>query len=493
MLTVSKNSAVSPAMKDKLLAYAAKFNAADEEIYIQDIDNAHAAEWMLWNIPLIDIPDKTLEETYYFRYWTLRKHQKTTADGVLMSEFLPPVPWAGKHNMIIAAVGHHVSEAKWLRCGKAWLTEYLSFWLHEPANTYLYSTWLPASVLELCRHHGDWGFAVRNLDKMIRYWETTAREHKTPSGLFWSIDGNDAMEFSISGTGTDGKAQKGIRPTLNAYMAASARAIAETAEIAGREDTAREYREKYETVRGLLNEYLWDGDFYKAIHPAPDGTPDVHALPAERSARELIGYIPWCFDLPPAGRESAFRYLLSEKGFDAPYGLTTAERAHPRFLYESAHECMWNGYVWPFATAQTLTAVIRLMETCGETVVTGGDFYRMLKTYAAGHKRTLPDGTQVPWIDEKRHPLRDEWTCRDMLASWGWRPEKGGRERGKDYNHSTFCDLLLRGVLGLRAEDGVLTAAPRVPADWESFTVENLWCGDECHAVSYKKEQKNGV
>jgi len=493
VLTVSKNTAVSPAMRDKLMTYAEKFNAADEELYIQDVDNAHAARWMLENIPLIDIPDKTLEEAFYFRYWTLRKHQKTTADGVLMSEFLPPVPWAGAHNMIIAAVGHHVSEAKWLKCGKAWLEDYLSFWLNEPANTYRYSTWLPASVAELCRHHGDWTFAVRNLDKMIRYWETTARKHKTPSGLFWSVDGNDAMEFSISGTGTDGKAQPGVRPTLNAYMAAGARAIAETAERAGRADIAREYREKYETVRDLLNRYLWDGDFYKAVHPTPSDTPDVHALPKECCVRELIGYIPWCFALPPAGRESAFAYLKSESGFDAPFGLTTAERAHPRFLYESDHECLWNGYVWPFATAQTLTAVICLFENYEQSVITESDFYRMLKTYAAGHKRMLPDGTAVPWIDEERHPLRDEWTCRQILEAWGWRPEKGGRERGKDYNHSTFCDLLLRGLLGIRAENGDVSVTPRVPASWDSFTVENLWCGGECRTVSYKKEQENGI
>jgi len=28
--------------------------------------------------------------------------------------------------------------------------------------------------------------------------------------------------------------------------------------------------------------------------------------------------------------------------------------------------------------------------------------------------------------------------------------DKGGVERGKDYNHSTFCDLIITGLVGLR-------------------------------------------
>ena len=26
--------------------------------------------------------------------------------------------------------------------------------------------------------------------------------------------------------------------------------------------------------------------------------------------------------------------------------------------------------------------------------------------------------------------------------------DKGGKERGKDYNHSTFCDLIINGLIG---------------------------------------------
>ena len=56
--------------------YIDKFNNKDVELYQQFISNAGAKTFILNNVPLIDIPDKDIEETYYFRWWTYRKHIK---------------------------------------------------------------------------------------------------------------------------------------------------------------------------------------------------------------------------------------------------------------------------------------------------------------------------------------------------------------------------------------------------------------------------------
>ena len=61
-------------METILKKYIEKFNNNDEEIYKQDIDNLNAEIWLSENIPLIDIPDKSIEEIYYFRWWVFRKH-----------------------------------------------------------------------------------------------------------------------------------------------------------------------------------------------------------------------------------------------------------------------------------------------------------------------------------------------------------------------------------------------------------------------------------
>lgn len=50
--------------------YIDNFNKNDVELYQQYINNADAKKFLLDNVPLIEIPDKDIEETYYFRWWT---------------------------------------------------------------------------------------------------------------------------------------------------------------------------------------------------------------------------------------------------------------------------------------------------------------------------------------------------------------------------------------------------------------------------------------
>ena len=177
-----------------------------------------AEGWLSENIPLIDIPDKLLEEIYYFRWWVFRKHIKSTPDGLVITEFLPTVYWGGTHNTIIAAAGHHISEARWLKCGKRIIEDYLKLWFEEKSKTYHYSSWIIYSLYEYCMRTGDFSFGIDNLSLLMKYYDKIEAEHMTKCGLMWSIDNADAMECSISGKNNP----KGIRPTLNSYMSANA-------------------------------------------------------------------------------------------------------------------------------------------------------------------------------------------------------------------------------------------------------------------------------
>src|SRR5712692_1348972 len=95
--------------------YDDSFNERDQELYLQAIPNARAWPFLSANIPLFECPDPDLERTYYFRWWTYRKHIKETPEGFVLTEFLPKVPWAGKYNTIDCAAGHHFYEGRWLR------------------------------------------------------------------------------------------------------------------------------------------------------------------------------------------------------------------------------------------------------------------------------------------------------------------------------------------------------------------------------------------
>ena len=54
--------------------------------------------------------------------------------------------------------------------------------------------------------------------------------------------------------------------------------------------------------------------------------------------------------------------------------------------------------------------------------------------------------TRQPWIDENLNPYTGDWIARTLLKQRRQAPD----ERGKDYNHSTFCDLVITGLVGLR-------------------------------------------
>ena len=60
------------------------------------------------------------------------------------------------------------------------------------------------------------------------------------------------------------------------------------------------------------------------------------------------------------------------------------------------------------------------------------------------------------------HPFLGYWNNRERMY-WS---RAGNRDMGDDYNHSTFVDLVLSGLLGLRAQraEGALVVNPLV--DW---------------------------
>ena len=460
---------IESGLKSRFEDYIAAFNADDEELYIQDIDNAHSAEFLYPQLPLIDLPDKIIEKVYYYRWWTLRKQLKSTPHGHIFTEFLPSVGWAGPYNSINGAVGHHLREARWMRDPDGYIKEFISFWLDRIGDSLSYSSWIAYSVEEYLKLHPDSEFDNNCIDKLVSLYNDRVERNMHSCGLFWSDEDRDAMELSISGSG--------IRPTLNSYMIGNAESISHMAARAGRFDVSKLFAERAGELKEKMDRLLWDGDFYKVIPCSKEDKVPENSRPyvsPDHDVREEIGYIPWYFDIPGADKSIAFRYLTDEKGFSSPFGITTAERSHPRFLFKHPHECLWNGYVWPFATSQTLTGIANHLRRNGEAGITKADYYSLLKQYASMHKIDRGDGKEHLWIDEVMDPITGDWSSRTLLKEDNWNPWRGGYERGKDYNHSTFCDLVLSGLLGIDARDGQLTVDPLIPDDWDWFCVTNL-------------------
>ncbi|MFS1030945.1 trehalase family glycosidase [Enterococcus casseliflavus] len=483
-------------MRDIVEMYVEKFNKNDEELFLQDVPNNEVLLWMKDNVPEFHCSDKLIEEAYYFRWWVFRKHIKTTQEGRIITEFLPEVSWSGPFNSINCAAGHHIAEARWLKQGRSLIREYINFWFRGSGDIYSYSTWILDSINDYAIQWQDHDFIQSLLKEFVKFYEHIESTNMTKYGLFWSDDDRDAMEMSISG--------KGLRPTLNSYMYGNCLVIGSLAKKAGEHLLAEKYFRKAEALKEKIVSLLWDEDahFFKVI-PQSHKDEEIHSfdfkdINKDRNVREQIGYIPWHFGLTDERHQKAWQFLNDPNGFKGDYGPTTAERSHHLFNKKSTHhECLWNGPSWPFATTQTLNSMIYEMEN-NSVSIQPKDFLRELRNYANSFYRVTGEGEKINWLDENIEPNTGEWLSRRILEAWGWPKNKGGRERGKDYNHSTFNDLVIRGMCGIKiVKENTIHICPHVDNTVESFTIKDLIIFNKKLTIEYKKcnekNQKNNM
>src|ERR1017187_1443881 len=109
------------------------FNTMEDENVTNFVSNAASWDWLRKNIPFFECPDREVEEIYYFRWWSFRKHLVQTTNGVVFTEFLTPVKHAGIYNTISCAAGFHLAEGRWLR-DQGYLDDYIRFWLRGNAG-----------------------------------------------------------------------------------------------------------------------------------------------------------------------------------------------------------------------------------------------------------------------------------------------------------------------------------------------------------------------
>lgn len=408
-------------------------------------------------IPLVDLSDKTIEEIYYFRFHTYCKHIKDTKNGYVVTEFLPKVLWAGKHNTICCPAGHHFYEGRWFH-NSDFLKDYAEFWFSPNGKPRKYSFWAADSIYAAACVSGDFSTAEKLYERLKENYFAWEREKSSLYGMFYQIDDRDGMEYSAGGSG--------LRPTINSYMYGDAIALAKLAKRLKKDKDVILWNEKASELKIKINTLLWDknAQFYKTRNVDIDEMVTV---------REQIGYVPWYFNIPDAEMSDAWKFLFDEKYFYAPYGPTTAERNSPEFLKKFKHECLWNGPSWPFATSQTLTALGNLLRNYNQSVMTKSHYYKLLHLYASCHYLT-ENGKTVPFIDENLDPFTGEWLTRKILKK-SFKPFSP-KERGKDYNHSTFCDLVLGGLAGICSnDDNRITINPLfINRDLEYFCADGI-------------------
>ena len=293
------------------------------------------------------------------------------------------------------------------------------------------------------------------------------------AGMFWQVGHDDGMEFNIASRQTRNilAGAPSYRPSFNAYMWADARALANIAELAGDAEKADAYRKQAEGVKARVQEKLWDPKREFFFPMFRDDETDKEGNEVKKNTlvyetgkfagsdagREEAGYVPWSFNLPDAGYEAAWKFLMDPEFFYAARGPVTVERNDPLFFLSDGC-CWWSGQSWPFATTQTLKGMANLLQNYDQDYVTPADYLKLLQNYSLSQRK---DGK--PYIAEALHPDTGDWKGHDMYY------------RSEHYFHSGFVDLIITGLAGLKVEDSdTLTVDPLFPADWDHFAMDQI-------------------
>lgn len=429
--------------------------------------------WMQANIPWFESSDSNFQEIYYFRWYSFQKHIVSTPRGDVLSEFLPKMKWAGYGNTVAVAAPHQLREARWLRDSSLAKSD-ARFWFSADApHQRDFSVAMADAVDAVTLATGDEKLSENLLPAMVDNYQAWEATHQDSNGLFWSIDTRDGMEVSISGDG--------YRPTLNSYMYADARAIERVAALKGEAGISVRFEQKADAIRDRINEMLWNpkDQFYEVLSPAADSGirkqvkfKDPHTALQLSGVRELIGYVPWYFNVPPQSRDVAWKQVKDPQGFAASFGPTTAERRSPRFRFANDDQCQWNGPMWGFATTQTLIAMANVLHGPSQNVINDADYLRLFSEYVASHHLRLANGEVIPWLDEALDADTGAWITRRLLLE-RHSPLAG---RGAYYDHSGFADPLITGLVGLevRADNHVIVRPLLPTKSWAYFALDGL-------------------
>lgn len=453
----------------------------------------------------------------------------------IITEFTPQVEWAGLFNTIPCAAAHHIREARWLHSSQI-AEEYISFWL-TLGNPRSYSFWIAHSVLQLLYVTGKYDLLTTWIPGLLfNFNHIRKNNYLRPNGmnpidiqLYYNTDNRDGMESSIGGSSSI----RGYRPTLNSYQYGEAASISRILAYLGRMNESVTYATYASQLEQSILNTLWDpsDQFFKVLPKPANQNKGISTLVG---VRELHGYTPWYFNIPNSSHTVAWLQVKESTGFKASYGLTTAEQRHPQFHpgdYTNTHECLWNGPVWPYATSVTLVGLANLLQkrrNARNPYISSTDYFDIFSTYTYSQfLRPLPSALTSssssssvvqnevvnadllrnamnlrPWIDENIHPYTGDAIARTILNNW-WNSntitdtntnmsmdqqlqqqqsplqkkvtKKGGKDRGKDYNHSAYIDLIISGLMGIKPSSrNILIVHPLVPIDskWAYFCLD---------------------
>jgi hypothetical protein len=476
-------SALEPATDRALLIKAEDQDARDlRASQIKDHQS-----WFDSNLPYFDCSDPFIRKMYYHRAYVLRKNMidpklgrmpwPTQSEGRWRSTWYP--------NVISYGAGHQVREARWLRDPAYW-QGHLRTWAENEKSDGVYPShvlpsgpaggqytdWITSTAWEGQLVHPDTRFLSEVVDKLaanVRGWQKvydpdgdglllvdshwwTGMEYQ-PSFFFFS-------DFKVSRDFAQPAVQVSLdRVDLTAYNYGNALAVARIYKKLGQPAKAEEFDNLAAKISAAVLAKMWrpEKQFFYSLRSSDKALADV---------KEVIGVYPFYFGMVPWGKgyEAAWSSIIDPGQFWTKWPVASASRECPAFSQKDwpgdgrAAGCMWNGPTWPHANSLVMTAMARTLRATRDQKVSSSPLepehlWELFSSFTKAQFRN--QDLLYPWTGEFYNGDTGAWKTAE-----------------RDYNHSTWLDVLIPDLLGLvPRDDPTVEIDPLVPEDRLSYFI----------------------
>jgi hypothetical protein len=249
------------------------------------------------------------------------------------------------------------------------------------------------------------------------------------------------------------------RVDLTAYNYGNALAVARIYRKLKQPAKAEEFDRLAAKIRAGVLAKMWRPEkrFFLSLRASDKAVADV---------KEVIGVYPFYFGMVPWGEgyESAWSSIVDPAQFWMTWPVASASRECPAFSQKNwpgdgrAAGCMWNGPTWPHANSLVMTAMARTLRATRNRNVTYSPLKRehLWELFTSFTKAQFRNQNLVyPWTGEFYNGDTGEWKTAE-----------------RDYNHSTWLDVLLGDLLGLvPRDDRTIELDPLLPEDRLSYFI----------------------
>jgi hypothetical protein len=167
--------------------------------------------------------------------------------------------------------------------------------------------------------------------------------------------------------------------------------------------------------------------------------------------------VPW-----GRGYESAWESILDPNQFWSSWPVASCSGQCPAYSQTNwpgdgrAAGCMWNGPTWPHANALVMTAMDRTLRGTRDHSVAGSPLTRehLWKLFYSFTRAQFRDqNLEQPWTGEFYNGNTGQWKTAE-----------------RDYNHSTWLDILIPELIGLvPRDDRTIEIDPLLPENALSY------------------------